>query len=88
MKREVEQFEYLTENLYESSYLIAKKFKVLGFIKNGRKAAIRFLRTPELEKASMDYFNGGLVSAIHFTDAYRRTKDAIFQTNKPGAQHD
>ena len=38
------RFEYLSENLYESSYLIAKNFKVLGFIKQGRKVAVRFLR--------------------------------------------
>ena len=74
------RFEYLSENLYESSYLIAKSFKVLGFIKQGRKVAIRFLKTPELEKASLDYFNGGAVSAIKFTDAYRRLKVAVFTT--------
>ena len=81
MNRAVEQerFEYFSNNLYESSYLIAKSFKVLGFTRQGRKVAVRFPKTPELEKASLDYFNGGLVSAIKFTDAYRRLKDAVFQ---------
>ena len=84
MKRTAEapRFEYLSENLYEISYLIAKNFKVLGFIRQGRKTAVRFLRTPELEKASLSYFNGGLISAIRFTDAYRRIKDAVFQTGQ------
>ena len=80
--QEESRFEYLSENLYESSYLIAKNFKVLGFMKQGRKIAIRFLKTPELEKASIGYFNGGSVSAIKFTDAYRRLKDAVFQTGR------
>lgn len=71
--------EYLSENLYEASYLIAKNFKVLGFIKQGRKVVVRFLRSPALEKTSLNYFNGGTVSAIKFTDAYRRLKDAVFQ---------
>lgn len=75
---EESRFEYLSENLYESSYLIAKSFKVLGFIKQGRKVGVRFLKTPELEEASMTYFNGGLIAAIKFTDAYRRLKDSVF----------
>ncbi|GEM_PF-4778639 len=76
---EQSRFEYFSENLYESSFLIAKNFKVLGFIKQSRKVAVRFLKSPELEKASLAYFNGGSVSAIKFTDAYRRLKDAVFQ---------
>lgn len=79
MKREVEQIEYLTENLYETSYLIAKNFKVLGFNRHGRKVAVRFLKTPQLEKATLGYFNGAEVAAIKFTDAYRRLKDSVFQ---------
>ena len=74
------RFEYLSENLYEASYLIAKSFKVLGFIKRGRKVTVRFPKSLELEQASLNYFNGGVVSAIKFTDAYRRLKDAVFTT--------
>lgn len=90
MKREAEEsrFEYLSENLYESSYLVAKNFKILGFIKQGRKVAVRFLRSPDLEKTSLNYFNGGMVSAIKFTDAYRRLKDAVFQAKAEDSRHD
>lgn len=79
MKRTENNSEFLSEDLYQCSYLLTKGHKVLGCIRNGRKVAIRFIKTPALEKDAMAYYNTGKASASHLFASYRQLKDMIFQ---------
>ena len=79
MKHLEDAAEYLTEDLYLSSFLMAKSHHVLGYIKTGRKASIRFLITASLEKDVMAYYNSGKAVGSRLFDCYRRLKDMVFQ---------
>lgn len=71
---------YETTNLYESSFLLAKGFKLLGKASHGSKSSLQFQDTADLRKAVMDFYNGdGVVSAKAFVDYYRSMKDLCFQ---------
>lgn len=71
---------YQTKNLYESSYLAAIGFKLIGKDSLGPKTTLFFQETPELREAVIDFYNGdGIVSAKAFVDNFRNMKDLCCQ---------
>ena len=71
---------YSTQSLYEASFLLAKGFKLVSRDSAGRKTTLHFDNSPELQKAVVDFYNGGAsVRAKAFVDTYRSLKDMIFQ---------
>lgn len=74
-----EQFQHKTSNLYESAYLLARGFKLLGKEKNGAKTALVFCGEG-IDKAVLKFYSGGLVKARLYSEAYKKLKDYIFST--------
>jgi len=69
---------HASQNLYECAYLLAKGFKLNGKEETGQKVTI-FLEGDGIADEVLRYYNGGLVSAKKFTDAYRTLKDYVFE---------
>ena len=62
----------------EAAYLLAKGFSLAGKENMGVKITIKFDKTSDIEKESMNYYNGALVEAKQYSDSYRTLKDYIF----------
>jgi hypothetical protein len=69
---------YSTQNLYEAAYLLAKGFKLSGKESSSRKISIIF-EGPGIVEESTRFYNGALVKAKAYSDAYRTLKDYIFE---------
>ena len=82
MKRSEYSTEFLSEDLYLCSFLLTKGHQILGFTKTSRKIAIRFPRSPTIERDVMIYYNQGKAIASHLFDSFRRLKDMVFQAVK------
>lgn len=70
--------EYRTQNLYEASYLACKGFQFIGKEQSSSKVSLSYKNSEELQKAVIDFYAGGLVSAKQFCDWYRTLKDYVF----------
>ena len=70
---------HTTPNLYESAFLIARGFKIVGIDRDSGRKAVIFLEGEGIEEAVRDYYNGGEVSGKAMTDSYRMLKDRIFE---------
>jgi hypothetical protein len=70
---------YKTQNLYEASFLLAKGFNLSGKEKAGSKVVLLFEYKPEISEAAMAFYNGSLIQAKKFSDAYRTLKDFVFE---------
>jgi len=72
--------EVTIEDLYSCSFLALKGHQVLGVIRTSpNRAAVRFLKTPAIEKDIFGYFNGDTVPAIRLFESLRNIKQAVFQ---------
>ena len=69
---------YSTQNIYEAAFLLAKGFKLKGKSQIGQKVSILFVGEGVMD-APAQYYNGALIKARAYTDAYRTLKDYIFE---------
>lgn len=69
---------YATQNLYEASYLMARKFKLVGKVANGTKMMVGF-EGEGVKQAALDFYADKKIGAKSFSDSYRTLKDYIFQ---------
>lgn len=69
---------HTTQNLYEGSYLLAKGFKLTGKDDSNAKT-ILFFEGEGVNAESIKFYNGGLIKAKAFADAYRTLKDYVFE---------
>jgi hypothetical protein len=69
---------HTTQNLYEAAFLYAKGFKLTEKEDSGHKVTL-FFEGDGVEDAASRYYNGGLINAKRYTDAYRTIKDYIFK---------
>lgn len=69
---------YSTQNIYEAAYLLSKGFKLIGKEKQSRKFSLLF-EGEEAGKEATSFYNGALVKAKVYSDAYRTLKDYIFE---------
>ena len=73
--------EYFTQNLYEASYLACRGFQFIGKQRFGSKTSLLYNNSERLQKAVIDFYAGGTVSAKQFCDWYRTLKDYVFTNN-------
>lgn len=69
---------HATQSLYEAAYLMSKKFDLSGKHQDGNKVVLGF-SGKGVKQASLDFYNGGEVSAREYSDNYRTLKDYVFQ---------
>lgn len=69
---------YMTQSLYESSYLMAEGYDLAGKTKDGNKMSIYFKPSASINEAAIRFYNGGKVEAKKLCDSYRTLKDYIF----------
>ena len=69
---------HITHNLYEAAYLMAKGFDLVGKTQEGRKVVVGF-SGEGVQKASLDFYNGGKIGAKAYSDSYRTLKDYVFE---------
>jgi len=67
-----------TQNLYEAAYILAKGFKLSGKERTPHKTVLLF-EGEDVAQESINFYNGGLIQAKAFSDAYRTLKDYIFE---------
>lgn len=70
--------DYSTQNLYEAAYLLAKGFELAGKQKQTFKTLLVFKGAGVSEEAT-HFYNGALIKAKAYSDAYRTLKDYIFE---------
>ena len=76
---------YKTNNIYESSFLVALGFQFNGSEEtngNNRYVDVIFKDSPELQKAVLDFNNNAPVPILTFINSYKRVKETIFRRNK------
>ena len=69
---------YHTNNLYEASFLLASKCKLVGKEKNGKKVTVIF-EGVDVQTLAMSFYSGAKISAKDLTDSYRTLKDFVFE---------
>ncbi len=70
---------YKTQNLYEASYLLAKGHHLSGTESKSFKITLLFADSELVRKDALGYYNGGMIGAKAYSDAYRTLKDLVFQ---------
>lgn len=70
--------DYLLQNIYEASFLACRGFQFKGKENSGSKVALVYTNSQELQKAVIEFYSGGKVSAKELFDWYRTIKDYIF----------
>jgi len=69
---------YSLQSIYEASFLMARKCKLVGKEESGSKTNLLFENTTKTQLESMNYYNGGMVEGRKLFDCYRTIKDYIF----------
>lgn len=72
---------FITQNLYEGAFLLARGCKLVGKESSGGKIDLLFKNNTKTNIESLSFYNGGLVEGKKYSDSYRSLKDYIF-TNK------
>lgn len=67
-----------TQNLYQGAYCLCRGFSLVGKKKLGAKVFISF-KGDNVCSEAMRFYNGDMIEAKAFTDAYRTLKDYIFE---------
>jgi hypothetical protein len=75
------------DDIFVMSYLISKGYKFTDKFMRGRRVILTF-EGDRLSQEIADYFAGGDVSAIKFSEAYREIKDIVKDVLDENQQND